>query len=88
MPLPTDTITVQAKTTYAQYCRLRHLAAAISGNGPATSVEDLATSVLQHLDEAICRPGSWERNAFAPLFGYQALAVAQEAAHAAGDGPR
>ena len=88
MPLPTDTITVQVKTTYAQYCRFRHLAEVISGDGPRQTVESLSAKTLEHLDQAICRPGSWERDAFAPLFGYQALAAAQEAANAAGDGPR
>jgi hypothetical protein len=85
MSLATDTIVVSVSLTYGQYRRLRHLAEAISRDGPICSIEGVVDHVLQHLDNAICRPGSWERDAFSPLFGKQNLAAAQEAANAAGD---
>ena len=84
----TDTIVVSIRLDEGAYRRLQHLADAMSVYGPACSVQGTIENVLEHLDSAICRPGSWERDAFAPLFGQQNLAAAQEAIHAAGHEPR
>lgn len=77
-----STVEIRLRIDVGQFVRLGHLAAAKNERLP-----QLLASLLDRLDEAIHRPGSWERGCFENLFG-EALDVANQSMYAAGDQPK
>lgn len=75
--------------TRGAYRRLSHLREAFAAQFPGTPLTNtgLIALLLDHLDQAIYRPGSWERGAFSPVFGSEVLDEAQRRMYAAGDQP-
>lgn len=71
-----------------QFRRLQHLARAIGAMQECEfSVRDLGDKLFDHLDQAIYRSGSWERDVFERMFEEEAMGDAQNAMYAAGDQP-
>lgn len=81
-PVEPDTVEIKVRVDREQFVRLTHLA-----NAKHERLPQLLSSLLDRLDEAIVRSGSWERAGFELLFG-EALDVANQAMYAAGDEPK
>lgn len=71
--------------------RLQHLVDACRADDVpgmfVQNVPELVAAVLRHLDDAVLRSGSWERDAFCQLFPHSVLDDAAAAIFDAGDEP-
>jgi hypothetical protein len=70
---------IEATVSAEAYARLEKLAAAVNQRDHRElSVNDLAGIVLDGLDQAITRQGSWERESFTRMFGDDVLSKANQ----------
>ena len=93
MATETEPIQMTIEIAPDELRRLQHLADALTERdrdvtGFAWSVKNVLDELIDHVDQAIYRPGSWERSAFAMCFGGEALDLAMRLMYANGDEPQ
>lgn len=72
-----------------QFRRLQHLRKSAANNGQEfESLGKLVEHLLDHLDQAITRPESWERDVFAKVYSDEVMDESNQAMYASGDEPK